>query len=251
MSSADTKRQTTPENDEVLTLIEASAYLKLAERTMQRMIQRNEVPCARVGGQWRFLRSVLDDWLMSRMQVLPRNELAPFLQATEGVVRVTPMIDRAAVVDPIAPGAPAQVLRQLIEPLVERGIVQNPQQFVQLMLAREHLSSTALGHGVAVPHVRRPGDNPDGAPAVLLGVCREGTDFGAHDGEPVHFFFLLGTTSEAIHLRLLKRITLIFRDKSVRDALLGCRAPAELLDTLAAKERDLFREAEMRTREER
>ncbi|MFW5776584.1 MAG: helix-turn-helix domain-containing protein, partial [Spirochaetota bacterium] len=88
MSSNDIKRQVTPEHDEILTLGEAAAYLKLGERTVQRMIGRSEIPCARVGGQWRFLRSVLDDWLLSRMQVLPRNELAPLLDGTSGIVRV-------------------------------------------------------------------------------------------------------------------------------------------------------------------
>ena len=240
MSSNDIKRQFTPENDDILTLSEAAAYLKLGERTIQRMIGRSEIPCARVGGQWRFLRSVLDDWLMSRMQVLPRNELAPFLDATSGIVRVSPLVDRETVVDRIEPGTPGDVLRQLVAPLERRGVVSDVDQHVRLLLAREQLSSTALGHGVAVPHVRRPSENPEGAPAVLLGLCREGTDFGAFDGRPVHLFLLLGATSEAIHLRLLKRITLIFRDPDVLDTLLACDSAGELVDTFARTEDRLF-----------
>lgn len=240
MSTTDTKRQFTPENDDILTLGEAAAYLKLGERTIQRMIQRSEIPCARVGGQWRFLRSVLDDWLLSRMQVLPRNELAPLLDGTGGVVRVSPLIDRGAVVDRIEPGAPGEVLRQLVAPLVQRGIVPDADQYVRQLLAREHLSSTALGHGVAVPHVRRPADNPEGAPAVLLGLCRPGTDFGAFDGRPVHLFFLLGATSEVIHLRLLKRIMLVFREPDVLDTLLACGSAEDLVDTFARTEDRLF-----------
>lgn len=240
MSTSDTKRQFAPEHDEILTLGEAAAYLKLGERTIQRMIQRSEIPCARVGGQWRFLRSVLDDWLLSRMQVLPRNELAPFLDATSGIVRVSPLIDREAVVDRIEPGTPGEVLRQLVAPLVRRGIVSDADQYVRLLLAREQLSSTALGQGVAVPHVRRPAENPEGAPAVLLGLCRAGTDFGAFDGRPVHLFFLLGATSEVIHLRLLKRIMLVFRDADVLDALLACDSAEELVDTFSRAEDRLF-----------
>jgi PTS system nitrogen regulatory IIA component len=226
-------------NDEVLTLNETAAYLKLAERTIHRMIQRNEIPCVRVGGQWRFLRSVLDDWLMSRMQVLPRNELASFLDATQGVVQLTPMVDRSTVVDPIVPGEAGDVLRQLATPLRERRVVSDLSAYVKLLLAREQLSSTALGHGVAVPHVRRPSENPEGAPAVLLGVCRDGTDFNAPDASPVHLFFLLGTTSEAVHLRLLKRITLLFRDGSLMEALLACESGESMLDELGRREAEL------------
>ncbi len=242
MSTSDTKRQFAPEHDEILTLGEAAAYLKLGERTIQRMIQRSEIPCARVGGQWRFLRSVLDDWLLSRMQVLPRNELAPLLDGTSGIVRVSPLIDREAVVDRIEPGSPGEVLRQLVAPLVRRRIVSDADQYVRLLLAREQLSSTALGHGVAVPHVRRPAENPEGAPAVLLGLCREGTDFGAFDGRPVHLFFLLGATSEVVHLRLLKRIMLVFRDADVFDSLLACESAEELVDAFSLAEDRLFPE---------
>lgn len=226
--------------DEVLTLGEAAAYLKLAERTVHRMIQRNEIPCARVGSQWRFMKSVLDDWLLSRMQVLPRNEFAPLLGNERGIVRLSPMISPAQVVDRIDRGSPAEVLRQLAQPLVSQGVVPDPDRYVGLLLSREKLSSTAIGHGVAVPHVRRPQDNPPGAPAVILGICRDGTDFDAPDEQPVHFLFLLSTTSELIHLRLLKRITMLFRDRSIRDALLESGTRTELLEALSRHEEHLF-----------
>ena len=226
--------------DEVLTLSEAAAYLKLAERTIHRMIQRNEIPCARVGGQWRFMKSVLDDWLLSRMQVLPRNELAPLLGATGGIVRLAPMIEARNVVDPVEPGAPAAVLAQLVQPLVDQGIVAERSRYVELLLARERLSSTAVGMGVAVPHVRRPQDNPPGAPAVVLGVCRDGLSFDAPDEKPVHFFFLLSATSEVVHLRLLKRIMLLFREQETRVALLSCGSPESMLAELNRREAVLF-----------
>lgn len=226
--------------DEILTLSETAAYLKLAERTIHRMIQRNEIPCARLGGQWRFVKSVLDDWLLSRMQVLPRNELAPLLDVATGIIQLAPMLDERRIVDPIAPGSVRDVLLQLVRPLATMGLISNESKYVELLIARERLSSTALGHGVAVPHVRRPQDNPAGAPAVVLGVCREGTAFGPQDDEPIHFLFLLSTPSEVVHLRLLKRITLLFRDQAVRDALLGCGDATDLVAELAREERRLF-----------
>jgi excisionase family DNA binding protein len=225
--------------DEVLTLGEAAAYLKLADRTIHRMIQRNEIPCARVGGQWRFLRSVLDDWLLSRMQVVPRNELEPLLSHVDGLVNLSSLIDRRFVVDPLVPGTIAEVLNQLVEPLYKQGILTDLSHFVELLVQRERLSSTSLGD-VAVPHVRRPQDNPASGPVVVPGICREGVAFGSANDRPVHFFFLICTPSEAVHLRLLKRITLLFREQSVRDALLACDTTGPLLHELAAQESRLL-----------
>jgi PTS system nitrogen regulatory IIA component len=226
--------------DEIMTLSEAATYLKLAERTIHRMIQRSEIPCARVGGQWRFVKSVLDDWLISRMQVLPRNELDPFLQATDGMVQLSRMIDRDHVVDRVNPGSPEEVIKQIVSNLAEQGVVRHAQSLVASLLAREQLSSTAMGHGVAVPHLRRPGEFDAGLPAVALAICREGTPFSAPDTIPVHFFFLLGTTSEVVHLRLLKRITMLFRDDSLSGELLTCNTASDMIDLLARREAAIF-----------
>jgi nitrogen PTS system EIIA component len=228
-------RQNMPPTDEVLTLGEAATYLKLGERTIHRMIQRAEIPCARVGGQWRFLKSVLDDWLLSRMQVLPRNELAPLLGMADGSVQLSAGIDPRFVVDPILPGSMREVLSQLARPLADNGVVTDLNRFVDLLVQREMLSPTSLGD-VAVPHVRRPQDNPVTGPVVVPGICREGVPFGTNDDHPVHFLFLVCTVSEAVHLRLLKRITMLFREQLVRDSLLACDSAGSFLDELRRQE---------------
>lgn len=235
-----TERQNTALHDEVLTLGEAATYLKLAERTVHRMISRHEIPCAKVGGQWRFMRSVLDDWLISRMQVLPRNEVDSLLEATAGNVRLSAMVDERWVVDPVEPGSPTEVLGQLVRPLAGAGVVRNPGTLVDLLLSREQLAPTALGHGVAVPHARRPEHNAPDGPPVVLGICRDGTEFGAPDGLPVHVFFLLSTSSEMVHLRLLKRITVMFRDDTLKPELLAHDRAGDLLAALRRAEHERF-----------
>ncbi len=225
--------------DGVLTLSEAASYLKIGERTVHRMIQRNEIPCARVGGQWRFLRSVLDDWLLSRMAPIPGSGIPEFFNPADGIIPIAPLLKQSAIVDDIIPGSRTDVLSQLAAPLNAQGLVSDMEHYVQLLLSRERLSSTALGNGVAVPHARRPAENPADAPAVILGICREGTDFDAPDDQPVRFFFLLSSASELVHLRLLKRISCLFRNPAVGEALLACDA-AGILGEIARQESRFF-----------
>ena len=52
----------------ILTLAETAQYLKVSEKTIQRLIGTDDIPCVRVGGQWRFIQSSLDHWLEARMQ---------------------------------------------------------------------------------------------------------------------------------------------------------------------------------------
>jgi excisionase family DNA binding protein len=46
-----------------LTTREVLRYLKVNARTIYRLIRTGELPAVRIGRQWRFRRSDLDDWL--------------------------------------------------------------------------------------------------------------------------------------------------------------------------------------------
>ncbi len=47
---------------EILTIREVAAYLKLPVSTVYRLAERRELPGHKVGRQWRFHKSILDDW---------------------------------------------------------------------------------------------------------------------------------------------------------------------------------------------
>ena len=53
---------------EVLTLFEASKRLKVSERTLWQLAKDNAVPHFRVGKQYRFLSSALNEWAVSQSQ---------------------------------------------------------------------------------------------------------------------------------------------------------------------------------------
>src|SRR5512139_1100716 len=46
-----------------LTAKEAADYLKLAERTLVRLAHEGKIPGVKIGGQWRFRRALLDEYL--------------------------------------------------------------------------------------------------------------------------------------------------------------------------------------------
>ncbi len=49
--------------DEILTLKEVAAYLKLAEKTAYRLAAEGKLPGFKVGGSWRFKREDIEDWI--------------------------------------------------------------------------------------------------------------------------------------------------------------------------------------------
>jgi excisionase family DNA binding protein len=49
--------------DQILTLKEVAAYLKLAEKTAYRLASEGKLPGFKVGGSWRFKCEDLDAWI--------------------------------------------------------------------------------------------------------------------------------------------------------------------------------------------
>jgi excisionase family DNA binding protein len=71
-----------PDNDHIFNVREAAAYLKVAPVTIYRLATKGELPCQKVGGQWRFLQRALDAFLVGDL-------LSP--QAAEAILHALPL----------------------------------------------------------------------------------------------------------------------------------------------------------------
>ncbi len=87
----------------------------------------------------------------------------------------------------------------------------------------------AIGHGVSVPHVKVPGIEKS---HVVFALSREGIEFGAGDGEPVHMIFLVTGPVDAPeeHLALMRWIASISRNPDFRNFAKVCKNQKEILE---------------------
>jgi len=60
---------------DLMTTREASEYLKLSYMTLYKLAQQGEIPAYKLGGHWRFNRTVLDNWFANKSKVMERNVL--------------------------------------------------------------------------------------------------------------------------------------------------------------------------------
>jgi len=199
-------------DNEIMTLSEVAAYLKIAEKTVSRMITRGEIPCTKVASQWRFMKSMIDDWLISRMNVVPQNDLAKILENPEGLIPFTRLTSEDLILDNVKAGTKKDILTQLIGPLVQQEIIEDAEDFLRKLLTREKMVTTGIGRGVAIPHLRHPKENPGGGPRMVVGICKAGTDYESMDGKMTHLFFLLVSDSEVVHLRVMAKLNQILRE---------------------------------------
>lgn len=56
------------QDDEIFTLDEVAAYLKVGKRTVYRLAASKKIPAFKVGGAWRFKRQDIDRWIAAQSQ---------------------------------------------------------------------------------------------------------------------------------------------------------------------------------------
>ena len=93
------------------------------------------------------------------------------------------------------------------------------QTLLRALQEREHLHSTGIGDGVALPHARNALVGLVEKPVVVFGRHEAGIAYGAIDAQPAKLFFLLVTTTVAQHLAILARISRLVRDPKLRQNL--------------------------------
>ena len=106
-------------------------------------------------------------------------------------------------------------------------------EILTAILERERLGSTAVGHGVVLPHARLPGiQQPIGAFARLVTPI----DFDAVDDQPCDLIFMLLASDGdgADHLRALARIARVMRIPGVRQQLRDADGEAEIRQAMSA-----------------
>lgn len=79
-----------------------------------------------------------------------------------------------------------EVVEELVDIFMHTGVVRNRNKFLLDMINREKCSSTAVGNGIAVPHVRSMQPRAVG---LIFARSREGVWYDAPHGGLVHIFF--------------------------------------------------------------
>jgi PTS system nitrogen regulatory IIA component len=106
---------------------------------------------------------------------------------------------------------------------------------VEVLLDREKLGSTGIGDGIAIPHGKLKGLDHL---VIAFGRSREGIDFDAIDGKPVHIFFLLMApeSSTGQHLKALAKISRMLKDQEFRSSLMSAKNTEEIYQIIADKD---------------
>jgi len=121
-------------------------------------------------------------------------------------------------------------IRELAEAMVANRFVSNADALVVAAMERESILSTAMGNGLAFPHVRGV---EGGGLTIALGVSKDGIVYD-DSGTKVNFIFfsVIPVAVSAFYLRLMSGLTDAFTKKANRDLLAAAKTQAELWKAL-------------------
>ena len=129
----------------------------------------------------------------------------------------------------------ALVLFELVDILDENSRIGNRNKLLLDFTNREKQASTAIGSGIAMPHIRSKH-----AKEFMIGFARstQGYDFDAIDGKLVHLFFVMAAPpyDDSLYLKVFKSLAEMLQYKSFREELMSVQSPGEIIRAIRSME---------------
>jgi len=219
-------------NKKIMTLAEMADYLKVAKRALTKMAERGDIPATKVASQWRFMRSVVDDWLITRMKTLPDRELENLIDSEKLPVPLSALLRPELIRLDIEDVGVERILQLLADLLVRQNLLNSSRDFVDKLVEREEMVSTAIFPGIAIPHARKPEECPVSDPRLVIGVSPGGADFNSLDGQSTHLFCLICANQVILHLKIIAELALVFRRPDLIEKVTNATNPEQVLEIL-------------------
>lgn len=131
------------------------------------------------------------------------------------------------------------VIDELVDLVHKSGNLNDKNEYKEAILAREELSTTAIGEGVAIPHAKNKSVNKA---TLAAGISKEGIDYEAFDDSLSHLFFMIAAPDGAndTHLEVLSRLSTILMDEDFRKNLINSTSVEAFLNLIDEKEKEKF-----------
>jgi nitrogen PTS system EIIA component len=150
-------------------------------------------------------------------------------------MKITEVLKKEFILEQLISRTKRDVLQELADVILNEQADYHPEETVNILLEREKLGSTGIGDGIAIPHGKL---NIIDTLAISFGRSREGIDFNAMDGRPVHLFFLLLAPENAAgkHLKMLAKLSRMLKDATFRKNLLEAASREDLYRIIIDKD---------------
>lgn len=222
-----------------------AAYLHITPDQVLKLVKQGKLPARRIGGELRFSEAEVHHWLEDRIGISDEQELQKVEAALQRSSPAHPdwqitefcSMDRIAV--PMNSRTRGSAIRDMCQLATAGGLMWDAPAMAEAVLAREALHPTALDNGVAMLHPRRPQTSILADSVIALGVTPQPLAF-AGGGQLTDIFFLICSYDDAMHLRILARLSRMISNPELLSELRDATSPAEAHLALRTAEQPLL-----------
>lgn len=224
-----------------LSVRDTARILSVSEKTIYRWIKQQSIPAYRVQDQYRFNRAEVLEWATSRRLSVSSEIFAEPEAAGQPVPSLVEALEAGGVHYRVSGFDKETSLREVVQ-LLRLPDEVDREFLLRVLVAREALAPTAVGDGIAIPHVRNPVVLHIDRPAISLCFLDQPIEYGALDGKPVHTLFTIISPTTRAHLLLLARLSFVLKDAGVKKAIGGQDSRPSILSEVRRAEEGLVAE---------
>ena len=211
--------------DDILTIEEVAKYLRVSDRTVYDWAQKGEIPAGKIGTVWRFKKSEVENWVNAKLssssfsqndsEIQIKNILSP-----DRIVFINHSTKHDAIV-------------QLSQVLATAPQIKNASELTSEILKREELMSTAIGKGIAIPHVRLSSVTDL---VMAVGVCRKPiSDYQTIDDTPVDLLFMIAAAynQHSLYLKTISHFCGKLKQDGLHESIVSAKDANEVFGLLS------------------
>jgi len=201
-----------------LTVKDIIRIFAVPEETVNGWIEKKKMPYTLANEQRHFNYIALLDWALENKIKLTPEVLALGERQKQHSGILYEAVKTGGIYYDIPGGNREEVMKKIVDvlPLPQKT---NRELLVAMFIAREKLTSTAVGDGIALPHVRNPVVLSIDRPSITLCFLKDPVDFKALDHKLVYIVFTLLTTSVKEHMAILSRLAFCLQNTRLLECL--------------------------------
>ena len=150
-------------------------------------------------------------------------------------MKISELLDLRSIALNVSVNTKDEAINKLVDLMCASEKISDKKAYKKGILAREALTSTGIGEGIAIPHAQDASVKNAGLAAMTV---PRGVDYDSLDKQPAHLFFMIAAPEDggSLHLQALAKLSALLMDEDFRKELLNAQTAQEFLSVIDKKE---------------
>lgn len=150
-------------------------------------------------------------------------------------MKITELLDVKSIALNVELASKEATIDYLVDLMAKSGKISDKKIYKEGVLAREQLTTTGIGEGIAIPHAQNKAVKKAGLAAITI---KNGVDYDSLDNKPVYLCFMIAAPEDGgnIHLQALAKLSALLMNEKFRTKLINASSNQEFLEIIDQEE---------------